>query len=90
EPKPEPKPAAAKSSISAESAADRIMRRLDEEFPKTPPGTKPAAPRPAERASAIDRRAGTTAPAKASNRLTLSWRISLRWPEAIAPGYQVK
>jgi hypothetical protein len=27
---------------------------------------------------------------RASNRLTLTWRITLRWPEEIAPMRQVK
>jgi len=75
--KPAPKPTAAKPAISratsAESAAERIQRRLDQEFPKT--GAAPT--------RAIARGAGTSSGAHASERLTLTWRIALQWPVEI-------
>lgn len=79
----EPKPVAAKpaektppaKTTSAESAADRILRRLDQEFPKKP---APAA------ASKFTSHTTAAAPApKPSQRLTLNWRIALQWPDEL-------
>lgn len=84
------KPAAPKVTASAESAAERIMRRLDEEFPKRPAGSAFTDARPAPNAERQRPVAGTDPAPHASNRLTLSWRITLRWPEQIAPVQQVK
>ncbi|MBP8273121.1 MAG: hypothetical protein KAY59_01755, partial [Acidobacteria bacterium] len=69
------KPAAPKPSVSNASAAERILERLDKEFPYRKP-------------NAVPRSAGTTPAAHASNRVTLNWKLSLRWPDEIAPKAQ--
>ena len=87
------KPAAAKTANTAESAAERIMRRLDAEFPKKAPGEKTAVKAPVTKvppARYATSPAGTPTPLRASNRVMLNWRISLRWPDEIAPTHQVK
>ncbi len=83
EAKPATSPAKATSATAA-SAADRILKRLNEEFPIQKPGpaapARPSAPRPT----------GTSAAEKSSKRVTLSWKLSLVWPEEIAPRRVVK
>ncbi len=69
------KPAAPKASVSNVSAAERILERLDKEFPYRKPNAAPRA-------------AGTPPVAHASNRVTLNWKLSLRWPDEIAPKAQ--
>lgn len=92
--KPTPTPA-----TSVESAAERIMRRLDETYPKdktqvktkgttSAPSTAPAHPATPRATGA--RTSGTSEPPRASHRVTLTWRITLHWPEEIAPTHQVK
>jgi len=68
---PAAKPTTPRAPASTASAADRILRRLDEAFPYKASG----AVRPAE----------THRVTRASHRATLTVRISLRWPEEIAP-----
>ncbi len=93
------KPAPPARATSAESAAERIMRRLDEAYPKgktqvktkgttTAPSSTPA--HPATPRSVGARTSGTSEPPRASHRVTLTWRITLHWPEEIAPTHQVK
>ena len=97
------KPAPPARATSAESAAERIMRRLDEVYPKdatkgttkdTPKGTaktpRTATAHPAPPRSTGARTSGTSEPPRASHRVTLTWRITLHWPEEIAPTHQVK
>lgn len=74
------KPAVARTA-SIESAAERILRRLDETFPYKKAGAaRPAATRPTGRGGA-----GTRQVPRASNGAALTSRISLRWPDEIAP-----
>jgi outer membrane biosynthesis protein TonB len=86
------KPAGAKTPDTAESAAERIMRRLDEAFPKKAPGEKTAVKAPVTKAqpARYATSTGTPAPPRASNHVTLNWRIALHWPDEIAPAHQVK
>ena len=74
---PAEKPAAPKPAVGSASAAERILRRLDTEFPykKT---VESSAVRPKSTT-------GTSTVDKASKRVQLSWRLSLVWPDTIAP-----
>ena len=89
------KPAAPKKSTSAESAAERILRRLDEAFPAKGPGEKAAVSKtpvkaPVAKTSPARHAVETPIAPRASNHVTLNWRIALRWPDEIAPAHQVK
>lgn len=70
------KPAAPPRVASSESAAERILRRLDTEFPYK---------KTVESSALRGKTSGTPATPRASNRVQLSWRLSLKWPDEIAP-----
>lgn len=72
------KPATPPRPVSNLSAAERILERLNKEFPYKKPTTSPTP-------ASTSRRSGTPTAPHASNRVTLSWRLSLRWPDEIAP-----
>lgn len=82
------KPAAEKPSTpkpaSAESAADRILRRLDEAFPvKKPEPARDSHSRTSAPTAPGGHGTGTSASGEASKRLTLTWRLSLTWPKEL-------